>query len=98
MYVLITTRVVKINTGSTEKFAPRTANSTSMHVSGPFGAKSAQRAALAALATHTCLDAQIWSEAKIREAYEHRSSLSYFMAECVRRAVELIDGAKVNVG
>lgn len=60
MFVLITTRLVKVNTGATEKFAPRTANRTNAYVSGPFNSlKAAQRAAMTALGVHTCLDAQV---------------------------------------
>lgn len=68
MYVLICNRVVKRNTGSTEKFAPRTANYESLKVSGPFRSfKAAQRAAETALSTHTCLDAQVWNAEQVAE-------------------------------
>jgi hypothetical protein len=67
MFVLITKRVVKVNTGATAKFAPRTTNRTDYYVSGPFKRLgTAQRAVLVALGTHTCLDAQVWSEEQVR--------------------------------
>jgi len=70
MFVLICQRVVKVNTGAREKFAPRSANQTRLSVSGAFlTIKSAQRAALVALGTHTCLDAQIWSDKQIAEKH-----------------------------
>ena len=56
MFVVIVSRVVKVNTGATEKFAPRSTNRTTKHVSGPFPSfKAAQHAVLAALSSHTCL-------------------------------------------
>jgi hypothetical protein len=70
MYVVICKRVVKMNTHATEKFAARSANETRLYVSGPFvSLKTAQRAALAALATHTCLDAQVWSGEQVRDTH-----------------------------
>jgi hypothetical protein len=66
-FVLITQRLVKVNTGTTERYSPRTANRTMLTVSGPFGSiRQAQRAAIAAIATHTILAAQVWSESQVR--------------------------------
>lgn len=60
MFVLFTRRVVKKNTYTKEKFAPRSVNEEKWHASGPFTSrKSAERAALACLATHTCLSATV---------------------------------------
>jgi len=61
-YVVITARVIKVNTGSTEKFAPRSSNNTRLYASGPYSLKTAQRVAEAAMGQHTTLMAQIWSE------------------------------------
>lgn len=66
MFVVIVERVVKINTGTQEKYAPRTANQTRLTVSGPFGTlRGAERAVAAALTTHTCLAAQVWSACQV---------------------------------
>jgi hypothetical protein len=68
MFVLICNRVVKMNTGATAKFAPRSANQTMLTVSGPFTSyRVAQRAMLTTLGTHTCLDAQVWTEDYVRK-------------------------------
>lgn len=66
MYVVITKRIYKVGTAATQKFAPRSTNRTEMHVAGPFRTqRAAERAALAALSTHTCLGAQVWSRAAV---------------------------------
>lgn len=66
MYVLIVRRVVKHNTGATQKFAPRSANREELRACGPFRTlRAAERAAVTVLGTHTCLDAQIWSREQI---------------------------------
>ena len=68
MYVVISTRVVKVNTGATAQYAPRSTNQTRLTVSGPFESeKTAQKAVLACLSVHTCLDAQVWSLGQVRE-------------------------------
>lgn len=63
MYYVSTVRVIKLNTGNTgaqDKFTPRTVNRESIRVSGPWAERnSAEQAALAALATHTCLSAVV---------------------------------------
>ena len=60
MYVLMTKRVVKHNTGNTAKFAPRTSNSVTWEAIGPFQTrKAATRALIAAAAVHTTLSAEI---------------------------------------
>jgi hypothetical protein len=61
MFVVITKRVVKFNTGSEKRFDPRTANREETTVSGPFSKRSlAERAAASALGTHTCLGALVY--------------------------------------
>lgn len=66
MFVLITERTLKRNTGATETFAPRSANYTASFVSGPFRTlTSASDAAKIALSTHTCLSAMVWSRAQV---------------------------------
>lgn len=66
MYYVVTTRVVKIGTGSTERFTPRTANRTSHYVSGPFGKRSvAERSASMAMGTHTCLAACVVGQEQV---------------------------------
>ncbi len=63
MYFVITKRVVKFNTGATEKFAPKSGNRTDWTLSGPFDTQvRAERCALRALGTHTCLSAQIYDD------------------------------------
>lgn len=89
MFVLITTRVVKKNTGATEKFAPRSVNATDTYVSGPFlSLKAAQRACLTALGTHTCLDASIWSEAQVADRMKHGGSALRMDEERAMRAAQ----------
>ncbi|MBL8798003.1 MAG: hypothetical protein JNM56_29165 [Planctomycetia bacterium] len=69
MYVIITHRLIRTNTGATQPYAPRTAHSIRLHVSGPFESeKTAQRAVLHALSVHTTLSAQVWSWTQIRDA------------------------------
>ena len=96
MFVLFTHRVVKVNTGSKEKFAPRSSNQTRLTVSGPFlTAKAAQRAALTALGIHTCIDAQVWSESQVRE--EHAKGYSRngeVKQKALEEAVRILDAIK----
>jgi len=63
MFHVIVTRLVKFNTRTQEKFAPRTANVEKWCISGPFSArKTAERAAAMALGTHTALGAVVVSD------------------------------------
>lgn len=65
MFYVITTRVVKVGTGAKAKFEPRTTNSTSLRLSGPFEKRiGAEKAAVAAMSTHTCLSATVWDDAE----------------------------------
>lgn len=63
MYFLLAKRVVRHaanNQGSADRFAARSTNVESWTVSGPFAKRaSAERAAVNALATHTCVEAQV---------------------------------------
>jgi hypothetical protein len=97
MFVLVTERVVKVNTGAgqRDKFAPRTANQTRLTVSGPFESlKTAQRAALTALGVHTCLSAQVYSEAQVRELHARGYSRNgNELHEAVRAGLRLIEAA-----
>lgn len=99
MFVVIVERVVKTNTHATEKFAPRTANVRRKTVSGPFASfRTAQRAAVTALGTHTCLLAQVWSEAQVRE----RQTRGYArngqdMQDVLDEALALLDAAATAV-
>lgn len=99
MFVLFTDRVVKVNTGSREKFAPRATNSTTIHVSGPFTSlRIAQRAALAALSVHTCLDAKIWSEEQVRAAQAKSSSYYHYdLGKAIEEAGRLLNAAASEV-
>lgn len=99
MYVLICKRVVKFNTGSTEKFSPRSANRAGLYVSGPFTSlRMAQRAAITALATHTCLDAQVWSERQVQaEAVKGSVRLGEERYDAMREAARLFEAAHIEV-
>lgn len=67
MFFIVTKRVVKLNTGRTEQFAPRTANHEEWTISGPLSKRSlAERAAVSALGTHTCLSAQVHDVASLQ--------------------------------
>lgn len=78
MYMIRVTRVVKKNTNSTEKFSPRTANHETKHFCGPFRTlKAAERTMCAILATHTCIDAIIWTEEQIRNATSSDKAFDY---------------------
>jgi hypothetical protein len=58
MWIVLTERLVKTNTGATEKFAPRTQNNRHWTVSGPFKSERAgERAVMAALSSHTTITA-----------------------------------------
>ncbi len=62
MFYVLTERVFKVGTGSTEKFALRSTNRTQWTISGGWtGRRSAERAAIAAMRTHTCLSAEVLS-------------------------------------
>lgn len=98
MFVVVTRRIVKTNTGTTEKFAPRTRNEINLRVSGPFPTlRVAQKIAFKCLGVHTCLDAQVWSEARVREDYaKGYSMLGNDRWEALKEAVRLIDDAKTT--
>lgn len=95
MFVVVVTRTVKRNTGATEKFAPRSANQTSLHVVGPFSTRrGAERAASAATATHTCLGAEVWTaEAVKAEAEKSYSRLGNDKWVVFNHAAKLISQA-----
>lgn len=94
MFILFTRRVLKRNTHSTEKYAPRSQNVELLTVSGPFVGKAAQQALVAVLATHTCLEAQLRSEVQTRELHARgygRNGDEWQTA--LDTAVQLLDGA-----
>jgi hypothetical protein len=63
MYYVVTQRIIKINTGATERYAPKSGNQTRWTLSGPFDDQArAERCALRALGTHTCLSAQVYDQ------------------------------------
>lgn len=96
MFVLITNRLVKVNTGSTSQYAPRTQNREILTVSGPFPSlKIAQRAALTVLGVHTCLDAQVWSAAQIVAKIRDGSN-SHELHAVLREAARLLRAAEVE--
>jgi hypothetical protein len=73
MWYVITRRVVKQSTGSTARFAPRSNNMESWHYSGPFEQqRMAERAAVSAMATHTCLSAAVLSGEQIASMVKDR--------------------------
>lgn len=79
MYYLLTTRVVKTNTNAREKFAPRTTNTEFNSISGPFRKKiTAERAAVAAMATHTCLSAQITTGEQLIAQYDRFTMTGHY--------------------
>lgn len=92
MYVVIAKRVLKVGTGATAKFAPRTANRIFLTVSGPFTSlAAAQHAVLQALGTHSCLDAQAWSAEAVQKRRAQGSSRgTHEEQEIFRRAEELL--------
>lgn len=61
-YYVVTERVIKYNTGSQDRYAPKTTNREEEHYTGPMTAKEAREAAKLAMATHTCLSALVMSE------------------------------------
>jgi hypothetical protein len=93
MFVVLTRRVIKVNTGSTEKYAPRSANRISRQVSGPFPSlRVAQKAAFRCLGVHTCIDAQVWNEAQIREEFDKGYARNgNDMFEVLKEAVRMLD-------
>lgn len=99
MFMILVTRVVKKNTGAREKFAPRTANDTTRHFCGPFQKiRSAERAMASILATHTALDAVIWSEAQVREqAAKSYSENPYGFGDVLKAAVKALDSTAIEL-
>lgn len=94
MFVMVTKRVVKHNTGATAKFAPRTTNAETLTVSGPFADRErAERAMLAALATHTCLSAQILDDAAVGALLRGGSWSGHDVYEMAREATRLLQEA-----
>lgn len=62
MFYVLTRRVAKFPTGANATFEPKSANRTLVTVSGPFSSiVRAERAAVASLATHTCIEARVIS-------------------------------------
>lgn len=89
MFFVLTKRVVKYNTGSTEKFAPRSANQESYQVSGPFTSrKAAERACVNCLATHTCLMAQVATIEQLREIRSDNHYLGQEISAVLKRFPE----------
>jgi hypothetical protein len=77
MMFLLTKRVIKQNRAAQagDKYAPRTENTTSWQVSGPFSSPAAAaKAAINALGTHTCLAAQVVTEQQLRSMAEDRDA------------------------
>jgi hypothetical protein len=92
VYAVITRRTIKVNTNSTEAFAPRTSNTEKLTVSGPFGSvEESGKACLAALATHTCLEAQIWSAAQIADKLSKTYNLTHGLESALREAQRLVE-------
>ena len=68
MFFVVTERLWKINTGATEKFAPRTGMRSGWHIIGPFTKRSAaERAAVNASGVHTCLSAVVLTAEQLPE-------------------------------
>ena len=86
MFFVLCHRVVKVNTGATEKFSPRTSNNVYEYLSGPFSERLAEKAALAAIATHTCLGARVITVDDFIEMFEKcdRQPWGYRFAEQYR--------------
>lgn len=95
MYCLLVCRVVKHSTGNTAKFAPRSSNREELHWSGPFlGAKAAQRALVAVMATHTCLGASLWSADQIAEELRRlECTADYLKRDQFRLAARILAAA-----
>jgi hypothetical protein len=75
MYIVLTQRVIKVARHSTEKFGARSDNEKSWAIVGPFTKRAtAERAAVSASATHTCLAAVVIGSAedwaKFEKAYD----------------------------
>lgn len=92
-YYVVTNRVVKYNTGATDKFAPRTANRESWAISGPYQKKSwAERASMLALGTHTCLSATVTTEEILRE-YRGNYLLEQEIHKALKLSSQLVENA-----
>jgi hypothetical protein len=88
VFFCIIKSVVKHNTGAKEKYAPRSVNVESWDVAGPFTKLgTAERAAASVLSRHTCLTAQVYSQAGLAE-YIHKDVCDYQLARKVRALFE----------
>lgn len=87
MFYLVTHRVYKIATNSSERFAARSTNHTSWEVSGPFSRRSpAERAMVTALGTHTCLSAQVMT---VEQMQASRGDSDYGLRRAIEKALKL---------
>lgn len=91
MFMILVTRIVKL--------APRSSNDETKRFSGPFAKlRSAERCMASILATHTALDAVIWSEAQVREqAAKPYSSNPWGFHDVLQAAVKALDSTKFEV-
>lgn len=96
MWVIVVTRIVKVNTGAIEKYSPRTANRETSHVLGPFlSVKAAQVALVKVSGAHTCLGARMLSETQVREQHaKGYAVLGDDRMKSYTAAVECLDAAK----
>lgn len=91
-------RLVKFNTGATQRFAPRSANRTEIAWAGPFRLRSrAEQAVLSTLGTHTCLSAVIVSEDFIRDELAKGMSLTTSRENAFKEALRLVEDAATTV-
>ena len=93
MFFVLTHRVVKHSNPGATGFAPRSTNVTSLSVSGPFDRREvAEKATTAALATHTCTEAQVWSAEQITAKLAQGSaSMPYDLYNALIKASQLFD-------
>lgn len=103
MFYVLSTVVVKTNTGSTEKYSPRTSNQVRQEISGPFSKRPiAERAALRCLGTHMCVSAIVADEqqldemAKKQQGYSLRDMIQKIVVP-LRKTVPAFEGQETKV-
>lgn len=91
MFFLVTLRQSKHSTGATEKFAPRTGYAKHWYVDGPFSKRPlAERAAVSALGTHTCLSSQVYTTEQLVEiAARSYNQEDYDFHTAIQKAVAI---------
>lgn len=95
MYFVLTIRAIKVATGTTERYGARTSTRTGPYIAGPFTEiGTAEQAALAAMAVHTCLNAQVVTLEQLRAI--RRASNSYELDKMIDRTISLFGSTGVT--